>query len=204
MSELAPFLRPQFFDDNGDPLSGGKLYSYIAGTSTPLSTYTDASGSTPNANPVVLDASGRAAIWIGSGSYKFLLATSADVTIWTEDNVTANNSDVDSGWAEHTITDGQAATDLSGETVNLVLYSSALYEVEVMRGSPVAYQSSGWIAVQVLAGTARVVAGAFISAEAHGVTFSVSQVATTAQLKAATSSGPGVGTIKLRRRLVPT
>lgn len=78
----------QFFDDNGDPLAGGKLYAYDAGTTTPKDTYTNAAGNVANTNPVVLDAAGRAAIWI-SGSYKFVLTDSADVEIWTEDNVTS-------------------------------------------------------------------------------------------------------------------
>jgi len=79
----------QFFDSNGDPLSGGKVYTYAAGTSTPLATYTDQGGATPNANPVILDSRGEAAIWFGGSSYKLVLKTSADVLIWTADNVTA-------------------------------------------------------------------------------------------------------------------
>ena len=70
------------------PLNGGKLYSYVAGTSTPLATYTDSTLSVANANPTILDSSGTAAIWIGTSSYKFILKDSLDVTIWTADNVT--------------------------------------------------------------------------------------------------------------------
>lgn len=78
----------QGFDSNGDPLSGGKLYTYAAGTSTPLATYTDSAGGTPNANPVVLDARGEAAVWRTIGVlYKYVLKTSADVTLWTIDNI---------------------------------------------------------------------------------------------------------------------
>ena len=49
----------QFFTDSGDPLSGGKLFTYAAGTTTPLTTYTSSSGSTPNTNPIILNAAGR-------------------------------------------------------------------------------------------------------------------------------------------------
>lgn len=84
---LAPVLRQRFFDANGNPLAGGKLYSYQSGTSTPQLTYAD-SGGTPNLNPVTLDANGEAAVWLDPAlSYKFILKTSADVTQWTVDNV---------------------------------------------------------------------------------------------------------------------
>jgi len=51
MSVLAPQPKAQFFDANGNPLVGGKVYTYAAGTSTPLSTFTDASEGTANTNP---------------------------------------------------------------------------------------------------------------------------------------------------------
>lgn len=89
MVNLLPSPKLRFFDANGDPLSGGKLYSYVAGSSTPLATYTDATGATPNANPVILDANGEASVFVGPLSYKFVLANSADVTQWTQDNIIA-------------------------------------------------------------------------------------------------------------------
>jgi hypothetical protein len=54
MTTLTPTPKQQFLDANGNPLSGGKVYAYAAGTTTPLVTYTDAGGSTPNTNPVIL------------------------------------------------------------------------------------------------------------------------------------------------------
>lgn len=86
-AELLHTLRQKFFDSNGEPLAGGKLYSYAAGTTTPQVTYTDQGGGTPNANPTILDANGEADIWIGTGSYKFVLKDADDVTQWTVDNV---------------------------------------------------------------------------------------------------------------------
>ena len=88
-ASLIPTPVMQFFDADGDPLVGGKVYTYAAGTSTPLATYTDYGGATPNANPVILDSRGEASIWFGSSSYKMVLNTSADVLIWTADNITA-------------------------------------------------------------------------------------------------------------------
>lgn len=80
----------QFFDDNGDPLAGGYLYTYAAGTTTPATTWTSSSGATANANPIVLDAAGRvpAEIWITIGTaYKFVLKNTVFTEIWTKDNI---------------------------------------------------------------------------------------------------------------------
>lgn len=82
----------QFFDNSGYPLTGGKLYSYAAGTTTPATTYTTSAGNVPHTNPIVLDAAGRVPsggeIWITSGiRYKFVLKTSTDTLIATYDNI---------------------------------------------------------------------------------------------------------------------
>jgi len=80
----------QFFDNNGVPLSGGLLYTYQAGTTTQIATYTTQSGNIANSNPIVLDSSGRPPneIWLnGAYNYKFVLQTSAGVQIWSMDNL---------------------------------------------------------------------------------------------------------------------
>jgi hypothetical protein len=89
MAILTPFPVMQFFDNNGDPLSGGKLYTFQAGgPSTPLATYTDQGGGTPNANPVILDSAGRANIWLTDAQlYYWSLTDANDVQIWTADNI---------------------------------------------------------------------------------------------------------------------
>jgi hypothetical protein len=84
---LMPMPRQQFLDNNAHPLTGGKLYSYAAGTNTMLATYTDASGLTPNSNPTVLDAGGFASIWLKSQAYKIVLTDVNGGTIWTADSV---------------------------------------------------------------------------------------------------------------------
>lgn len=85
----------QFFDNNGNPLSGGKLWSYQAGTTTPQATYTNVAGSVAHTNPIVLDSAGRVAtgeIWVTAGAnYKFVLMTSTNVTLATWDNITGIN-----------------------------------------------------------------------------------------------------------------
>jgi hypothetical protein len=87
MAVIATPPKLQFLDNNGNPLVGGKLYSYAAGTTTPLATFTDAGGGTPNANPVILDSRGEASVWLGTALYKFALYTSTNVLVWTVDNV---------------------------------------------------------------------------------------------------------------------
>lgn len=74
-------------DNSGNVCSGCKLYTYDAGTTTPAATYSDISLLTPHANPVVMDSAGRAVIYLPASSFKFVLKTAADVTLWTVDNV---------------------------------------------------------------------------------------------------------------------
>ena len=87
MGHILPSPKIRFFDADGVPLAGGKLYSYAAGTSTLLATYTDAAETSQNANPIILDANGEATVFIGSAGYKFVLKNSADTTQWTVDHV---------------------------------------------------------------------------------------------------------------------
>ena len=84
----------QFFDNSGVPLSGGLIYTYAAGTTSPLPTYTSSTGLAPHTNPIVLDAAGRVnEIWLDSAStYKFVLKTSTGITIATYDNVYGSDS----------------------------------------------------------------------------------------------------------------
>jgi microcystin-dependent protein len=80
----------QFFDNNGVPLAGGLIYTYQAGSSTALLTYQDNGGTIANANPIVLDSSGRvpAEIWMLTGySYKFVIQSASATTLITLDNL---------------------------------------------------------------------------------------------------------------------
>jgi hypothetical protein len=87
---LAPDVFRQHFDNSGDVLNGGKIETYAGGTSTPATTWTDSAGGTTQANPIILDSTGRepGGIWITAGTaYKFILKTSAGVTLDTVDNI---------------------------------------------------------------------------------------------------------------------
>ncbi len=99
---MAVYLSPvggagaQFFDNNGDPLSGGKLFTYAAGTTTPLTTYTTSVGDVARTNPIILDSAGRVSsggeIWLSFQSYKFVLKTSNDVLLATYDDIRGNGA----------------------------------------------------------------------------------------------------------------
>lgn len=85
---LAPYVRIREFDANGNPLAGGKLYTYRSGTSTPKKTYSDATG-TENTNPIILDSEGSADVWIDDDEpYRFRLETASGSLRWQRDNVT--------------------------------------------------------------------------------------------------------------------
>jgi len=80
----------QFFTTTGLPLAGGYLYTYQAGSTTPLTTYTDNGGTSSNTNPIQLGTDGRppAEIWLTYGvNYKFVLADSTNAVIQTYDNL---------------------------------------------------------------------------------------------------------------------
>lgn len=87
--ELIPWLRHQLFDDDGAPLSLGSISSFLAGTSTPAATFSDATLAT--ANPVVidLDAAGLPPdpIYLGNFGYKFEIADADGAVIQTIDSV---------------------------------------------------------------------------------------------------------------------
>jgi cytoskeletal protein CcmA (bactofilin family) len=86
---LMPVAQVQLFDANGVPLALGKIYTYQAGTTTPLATYQDSAGVTANPNPVILDAGGFANIWLLGQAYKIVAHNAADVLVWQQDNVSA-------------------------------------------------------------------------------------------------------------------
>jgi hypothetical protein len=88
MAGLSPTPKQQIFGSDGAPLVGGKIYTYLAGTSTPATTYTDFGAGTANTNPIILDSFGQANIWLlSSTSYKFIVRTATDVLLYTVDNI---------------------------------------------------------------------------------------------------------------------
>ena len=89
MAVLLPKSKQAYVAASGAPLSGGKVYAYAAGTTTPQTTWSDAAGTVANANPVILDSRGEASIfWVGT--YKITLTDSVGAVIWTQDNIAAS------------------------------------------------------------------------------------------------------------------
>ena len=97
---MSAFLSPifgagaQLFSNAGIPLSGGKIYTYLAGTTAPLATWTDSTQIITNANPIILDSAGRPLneMWLQSGSlYKLILTDSNDNILGTWDNIAGVN-----------------------------------------------------------------------------------------------------------------
>lgn len=143
-----PLIPPKFraFDANGDPLVGGKLYSYEAGTTTPLATYTTRAADVPNANPVVLDANGEANVWLGPGTdYKLELQNSASAVQWTIDNVPAGVQE--DATADVVATDPGGRLSLtSGTPVTSgdVAGATAVYWVPYKHNRVPLYDGSSW------------------------------------------------------------
>lgn len=135
---VQPLIHPRFraFDSNGDPLSGGLLYSYQAGTTTPLATYTDRAGGTANANPTVLDANGEADVWVTPGVlYKFVLKDSAGVVQWTADNVPSTQDSTGLSISDGTVT---APGLFFASDLNTGLYRPAADQLGVATGGTLA------------------------------------------------------------------
>lgn len=87
--QMTPMSNPsfQFFDNNGLPLSSGRVFTYLAGSTIPATTYSNSAGTIPNTNPINLDSAGRCSIWLGGQAYKIVVQNSAGITIYTQDNI---------------------------------------------------------------------------------------------------------------------
>ena len=123
-----------YVDSNGDPLSAGKIYFYVAGSSTPQDTYTTSLGNVANANPVVLGSGGYPSsagsvvqIWGTVGvSYKAILKNAAGTTIWTRDNLPVIN-DVSAAVTEWI--SGPAPTYIGATSFSLVGDQTSTFQV---------------------------------------------------------------------------
>lgn len=127
--EILPAFQ-QFENGNGDPLSGGKVYTYTAGTSSNKTTYREADGITANANPIILDSEGRCpyGVWGTTGAYKVALYTSADVLVRTRDNVYGVNDITTVGWK---LLSSQTASNSAQIDFTQISATYSVYRIEV-------------------------------------------------------------------------
>lgn len=127
---VIPYRTPRatFTTSTGQPLSGGCVFTYQGGTSTPQVTYTDYTGGTPNSNPVILDTTGSAIMWLGPNNYKFVVYSAGGTNCatgalqYTVDQVTGDaflNATISGATITNaTISGGtQSGTALSGVTI---------------------------------------------------------------------------------------
>ncbi len=133
---LAPYFEVQFFNDDGDPLDGGLVYSYASGTDTPIFTYSDSIG-TLNTNPIVLSASGRCRIYLDALAYKFIVTDALGSQVGlTMDPVTSTALGSGSGLASVFDFGGDsnspvtATTYPTGATFDKLHAGTAVYEVD--------------------------------------------------------------------------
>jgi hypothetical protein len=208
-----------FLDDSGVPVNAGLVYFFRTGTSTEQDTYSDSTLDTANANPVVLNSSGRATTAIygdpSSGyDYRVRLATSADVQIWQYDDIVvagADSATFASGSFTGTLTGMDASTtgtvsyrvfgnaDGTGKlcmlNVAASLQGTSNTTAMTMTGLPAACTPS--VAVQITCSVAdnstNVVALASIAAAATTITFAVDQPYATTGFTNSGSKGLSIG-----------
>jgi hypothetical protein len=85
-----PYISPRFaaVDSYGNPLVGGRLYTYANNTTTPQTTYQDAAGTIANTNPIILDSRGEAVIFLTEGVvYTWVLKDANDALIWSQSDI---------------------------------------------------------------------------------------------------------------------
>lgn len=191
----------QFLDNNGNVLTGGKIYTYAAGTTTPQASYTSAAGTTAHSNPIILDASGRVPggeIWLTDGlQYKVAIYTADNVLIGTYDNVIGINSNFVNFVSSEEVqiaTAGQTVFTLTTMqyqpgTNNLVVYVDGVNQVE---GGSYSYVETNSTTVTFTSGLHVGAVVKFVSAEV--LSTNVTDASTTVYTPAATSLLDGVAT----------
>lgn len=129
---LSPILNEQLFDANGVPLNGGKIQTYLAGTTTPVITFKTSAG-TAHSNPITLDSTGNmptgTQLWLEGGKqYKFVVMDSDLNVIRTIDNITGiNDTNLSpSEWTQYTAT---AFTYLSATSFSVVGDQTNIFQV---------------------------------------------------------------------------
>jgi len=131
MARLSPNGKATYLDKNGNPLAGGKIYTYINGTTTPKDTYIDEVESDTNANPVILDARGQADIWYSeTGGYKVAVYDANDNLQYVTDRIFENQEGADT--TDVVIDDNTASAYRVRESTNNYINIDTTDDSEVM------------------------------------------------------------------------
>jgi len=160
----------QFFDDNGDPLNAGLIYTYEPGSTTSKTSYQDGALTTAHANPIVLTAAGRLAapLWC-DGETKLVVKTAAGVSI----NPTIDNFNADpAGLGDYStknsgVSTKTAAYDMvAGDDGKLIVATSGTWTL----GTAVAASTlkDGWTVWFINSGTGTVTFNPFGAETANG------------------------------------
>lgn len=187
MTVLSPSPVNQFFDANGVELSGGKLFTYSAGTTTKINVYTDSTGSSAYPNPIILNSRGEPApsssgpsggIWLTPGvSYKFVLSPSTDTDpptnpIWTVDQI---SSGANTGTGAQTVADtgtvNALAVTLTPVPGSYALGLQFLVQVANTSSGPATVNVNGLGAKAITVAGAALAAGALQSGQLYWLVY---------------------------------
>ena len=133
MVALLPNPEPQFCDANGLPYAGGTIDTYVPGTTTLKSTWSEDTGTTLNTNPIVLDSAGRCIIY-GDGAYRLILKDADGTLIWDQDSNTLVSAAMAPVVIAATIADAQVLLGIVDEAAALATLTAGL-AAEVTRAT---------------------------------------------------------------------
>ena len=175
-SSYVPVWR--FADNNNNPLVGGKVYTYYAGTTTPAATYTDATGSTPLTNPIILNARGETAnasgascsVWFSTTiAYKIVVQDSSGNLIWTVDNYTIPSQAYSAAYADtFTATAGQTVFTLTGTVGSQSALDVSLDGATLVNGVDFTWTSPSTLTLTVGAKVGQILLVKYLIAQAMG------------------------------------
>ncbi len=146
---LSPLPIQKFFDNNGRPLVGGLLFTYLAGTNTKTNTWKTAAGGPGNlnTNPITLDFRGECRLWLDpQQSYKFVLSPATDTDppaapIWTVDDITVSAPSFDNA-ADDTGSANNVVLSIPGITA-LVPFLRLVFKAAATNTGPVTITLNG-------------------------------------------------------------
>lgn len=133
---LVPDIAQQYFDDNGELASGYQMFVYEAGTTTKATSYQTSAGTTPNTNPIILNARGELpyGIYVETGTYKLVFTTDTDTDpptspVWTRDNLTPSNDVVQVGTVDEWTASNFTPTFIDADSFSVTGDGTATFTV---------------------------------------------------------------------------